>query len=192
MGRLFCLMGKSGSGKDTVFKKLLNDGELTLSPVVSYTTRPRRDSEKDGREYRFITDEELDEYKTAGKIIEMRRYDTVRGVWYYATVDDGQIDLASGDYLTIATLEAYDGLKKRFGGLVVPLYITVEDGERLTRALGREKKQRSPDYCELCRRFLADQEDFSALRLQEAGVKRAFSNENLADCIAEIKKVILK
>lgn len=191
MGRLFCLMGKSGSGKDTVFKKLLRDVDLALLPVVPYTTRPRRDHEVDGREYYFITEQRLEEYKKAGCVIEMRSYKTVKGIWSYATIDDGKIDLASRDYLTIATLEAFSGLKQRFDGAVVPLYITVDDGERLTRALGREKKQRKPDYYELCRRFLADRNDFSEHRLREAGVLRAFSNDNLANCISEIKKWII-
>ena len=93
MGRLYCLIGKSGSGKDTIFKHLLSDSELSLSPVVTYTTRPRRDNETDGVEYNFITDERLNDYKKSGKIIELRRYDTVKGAWYYCTVDDGRINL---------------------------------------------------------------------------------------------------
>lgn len=43
---------------------------------------------------------------------------------------------------------------------VCPIYIQVEDGERLQRALIREKQQENPRYAEMCRRFLADQEDF--------------------------------
>jgi guanylate kinase len=191
MGRLFCLIGKSGSGKDTVFKRLLVESELLLSPVVTYTTRPRRDNEQNGVEYNFITQDELMNFKNTGKIIEMRQYDTVKGVWYYCTVDDGKIDLSHGDYLTIATLEAFDGLAKRFGTAAVPLYITVEDGERLTRALTRERAQHSPDYYELCRRFLADREDFNDNRLKKSGIMIDFSNNNLDECVSKIKKYIL-
>ena len=191
MGRLFCLIGKSGSGKDTVFKQLLNDSELSLSPVVTYTTRPRRDNENDGVEYNFITNDELMNFKCAGKIIELRKYDTVKGVWYYCTIDDGKIDLAHGDYLTIATLEGFAGLKKRFDAAAVSLYITVEEGERLSRALTREKAQHSPDYYELCRRFLADHEDFCDSRLEKEGISKQFSNDDILSCVANIKKFIL-
>lgn len=190
MGRLFCLIGKSGSGKDTVFKRLLNDRELSLSPVVTYTTRPRRDHETDGVEYHFIKNEELIKYKNAGKIIELREYHTVQGIWYYCTVDDGQVDLSKGDYLTITTLEAFEGLRKHYGASAVPLYIVVEDGERLLRALNREKSQHAPDYYELCRRFLADHEDFSDRRMKEAGITKEFLNQNLEQCVSEIKKYI--
>lgn len=191
MGKLFCLIGKSGSGKDTVFKKLMSDTELSLTSVVTYTTRPRRDNEKNGVEYNFITNEELMRFRDAGKIIEMRKYDTVKGVWYYCTIDDGIIDLTKGDYLTIATLEGFTELKKRFGTNALPLYITVNDGERLSRVLSREKAQHSPDYYELCRRFLADRDDFCERRLAEAGIVRKFSNDDLLKCVAEIKSFIL-
>ena len=48
-------------------------------------------------------------------------------------------------------------MKKYFGEtVVVPLYVEVEDGERLLRALERERRQVKPNYTELCRRFLAE------------------------------------
>ena len=57
MGKIVYLMGKSSTGKDTIFKRLLEDGELKLKNIVPYTTRPLRGGEKDGEEY-FFTDEE--------------------------------------------------------------------------------------------------------------------------------------
>lgn len=191
MGKLYCLIGKSGSGKDTIFKYLLNDKELSLSPVVTYTTRPRRENETDGVEYNFITADKLKNYEDAGQIIELRKYDTVQGTWYYCTVDDGKIDLKNGSYLIITTLQAFARLKKRFGQAAVPIYITVEDGERLSRILCREKAQYQPDYNEICRRFLADSSDFSDNKLKEAGIEKRFSNEDINRCVAEIKKYIL-
>lgn len=191
MGRLFCILGKSGSGKDTVFKRLLNDESINLKPLVTYTTRPRRLNETDGVEYHFISEQELRSFKVAGKIIELRKYETVKGIWYYCTVDDGSLNLESGNYLVIATLEGLCCLKKRFGEHIVPLYVEVEDGVRLSRALNRERVQAKPDYYELCRRFLADGEDFSAQRLAEAEITKTFSNDNLDYCIESIKNYIL-
>ena len=43
MNRIFCLMGKSASGKDKLFKALLTDETLNLKKVVIYTTRPIRE-----------------------------------------------------------------------------------------------------------------------------------------------------
>ena len=112
-------------------------------------------------------------------------------MWHYFTADDGQIDLKNHDYLGIGTLESYQKMKEYFGqDTMVPLYIEVEDGERLSRALTREKMQKSPRYAELCRRFLADCEDFSEEKLLEAGITQRFSNVNLEECMAEIEKKI--
>ena len=57
MGRIFCLMGKSSTGKDTIYKELLEEKKLDLHKIVPYTTRPIREGEKNGEEY-FFTDEE--------------------------------------------------------------------------------------------------------------------------------------
>jgi guanylate kinase len=53
MGKIFRLMGKSSSGKDTIFRKLLQQENLQLKPIILYTTRPIRKNEKQGREYHF-------------------------------------------------------------------------------------------------------------------------------------------
>ena len=48
--------------------------------------------------------------------------------------------------------------------------------------------QSEPQYAELCRRFLADEEDFSPMRLENAGITKKYVNEDLNKCILEIKK----
>ena len=75
---------------------------------------------------------------------------------------------------------------------VVPIYVEVEDGDRLLRAIAREKKQDIPKYEEMCRRFLADAKDFSEENIQAAGITRRFYNANLLETIAEIKNYIQK
>ena len=51
MGKIYCIMGKSSTGKDTLFKKILGDESLSLKTIVPYTTRPVRAGEKNGVEY---------------------------------------------------------------------------------------------------------------------------------------------
>ena len=177
MGKIYCLLGKSSSGKDTLFKMLLEESGLALKTIVPYTTRPIRVGEQEGVEYHFVTEETQKKLEAEGKIIELRAYDTICGVWKYFTVDDGPIDLATDNYLVIGTLESYVKMRDYFGAeKLVPLYVEVEDGERLLRALTRERAQKEPNYAELCRRFLADSVDFSAERLKAAGICRWFEN----------------
>ncbi len=186
MGRIYCLMGKSSSGKDTLYKEILERCPA-LKTVVLYTTRPIREGERNGVEYYFVTPDELAAYDREGKVIEQRTYPTMYGGWTYATVDDGQVDLAAGDYLIIGTLESYQKLQAYYGEEnVVPLFLEVEDGERLARALARERQQTQPKYDEMCRRFLADQEDFSEENIRKAGITRRYINDDKARCRNEI------
>lgn len=194
MGKIFCLMGKSSSGKDTIFKQLIGDKDLNLAPVISYTTRPIRHNENHGVEYYFINDETLQQYMKQGKLIEKREYHTINGKWSYCTVDDGQIDLQKPtSYLLIVTVEAYRNLRNYFGAdNIVPLYIDVDDGIRLERALRRERKQQKPNYDELCRRFLADSNDFSTANLEKAGITKYYPNIRLYECMKSVKDDICK
>lgn len=186
MGKIYYIMGKSSSGKDTLYKEVLK-ALPELKTLVLYTTRPIREREQEGVEYHFVTDEELERFEKAGKIIEERTYDTVYGAWKYATIEDGQINLAAYDYLVIGTLESYAGMKKCYGAEnLVPIYIEVEDGERLSRALSRERQQEQPKYEEMCRRFLADQKDFSEENLKEAGIVRRYYNDDKVQCLEKI------
>lgn len=188
MGKIVCLMGKSSTGKDTIFKRLLADDGLKLKNIVPYTTRPRRDGERDGREYFFTDEDGFLALKGQGKVIEDRAYNSFHGLWRYFTVDDGQIQLSSQNYLMIGTLEAYGQLKEYFGeDRVVPVMIELDDGVRLQRALDRELAQDSPKYEEMCRRFLADSTDFSEEKIREAGIERRFKNGELEECLKEIR-----
>lgn len=192
MAKIFVVMGKSASGKDTIYKTLASDETLNLKEVVSYTTRPIREGETEGTEYHFVTDEVLQELLQADKVIEHRAYHTVHGVWNYFTVNDGQINLRDDNYIIIGTLESFCQIVKYYGGDVVkPIYIEVENGERLTRALSREKKQAVPKYEEMCRRFLADEQDFSEKNIMEAGITQRFENHHFKTCIEKIRAYIL-
>ena len=190
MGKIYYVMGKSSSGKDTIYKQLMTR-HPRFHTIVPYTTRPIREGERDGVEYFFVDKERFREMQEEEKVIETRSYNTKCGIWTYFTADDGQIDLGKYDYLVIGTLVSYQALKAYFGTeRLVPVYIEVEDGIRLTRALEREKCQEKPLYAEMCRRFLADEEDFSEENLKKAGIKKRFENIQLEDCLNEIEQYI--
>ena len=191
MGKIFCLMGKSATGKDTIYRGLFDRDDIQIKSITPYTTRPIREREENGREYFFCTDADVARFLEQGRIIELRTYDTVYGPWKYFTADDGQFHLDEDNYLVIGTLESYVKLRDYFKeGQVCPIYIEVEDGERLIRAIGREKSQSVPKYEEMCRRFLADASDFSEEKLAEAGITRRFVNRDIPSAIQEIAEYI--
>ena len=191
MGKIFCVMGKSATGKDTIYQQLLTGCNLIFKKIIPYTTRPIREGEEPGREYHFCTEADVQKLEEEGRIVELRAYNTVYGVWKYFTVNDGSIRLNEENYLLIGTLEAYTKIRDYFGSEnVVPIYVEVEDGERLMRAIAREKSQDTPKYEEMCRRFLADAKDFSEEKLEEAGIEKRFVNVELNDTIQKISEYI--
>ncbi|SEA47209.1 Guanylate kinase [Oribacterium sp. KHPX15] len=186
---IYYLFGKSASGKDTIYKRL-KELNPSWKEVTPYTTRPIREGESEGVEYHFVNDARIEEFRKAGKIIEKRTYNTVYGPWTYGTMDDGQIDLGSGnDYLMIGVLQSYISTRDYFGKEnVMPIYIEVPDDIRLERAKQRELREDQPKLDEMMRRFNADNEDFSEEKLKEADITKRYVNIVLEDCIDEIIK----
>ena len=165
--KIIYIMGKSSSGKDTIYQKLKE--KLDVNTYIMYTTRPIREGEKEGINYHYVSNEKMQQYiegKEKDKIIEYRTYQTVYGPWIYATIADEQFK-TNKDLIMLGTLESYEKMKKYFEKELIPIYIEVEDGLRLERAIKREKEQKEPKYTELCRRFLADSKDFSEENLKK-------------------------
>ena len=96
----------------------------------------------------LLRKKEVEEFEKQGRIIELRAYNTVHGVWKYLTVDDKQTDVEHRDYLMIGTVESYRKLKEYYGeAYLVPIYIEVDDGVRLQRALERGEKSGRAEIC---------------------------------------------
>ena len=190
MSRIFCIVGKSGSGKDTLYHKILSESRPNLIPVIPYTTRPKRSEEEDGVNYFYVTEKQLEEYERQERIIEKRQYQTVQGIWSYFTVRfDIQEDC---DYLLITTLEGVQGLLKHYDkDLVHVVYLNLDEKIRLLRCIERESQQAAPDYAEVCRRYLADQEDFSPKNLSVfAHFHEICTDASTDDCLKQWNKIL--
>ena len=186
---IYYLFGKSASGKDTIYKRL-KELKPEWKEVTPYTTRPIREGETEGVEYHFVSNDQMDQFKRDGKIIEERVYQTVYGPWRYGTVDDGQINLSDdSDYLMIGVLESYISTRNYVGSEnITPLYIEVPDDIRLERAKRREMLEKNPKLDEMMRRFEADNMDFSEDKLEKEDINKRYRNIVLEDCINEIIK----
>lgn len=194
MTHIFYLMGKSASGKDSLYERLMGDPSLAFIPLIPWTTRPMRDGETEGAEYHFTDEEGLKKLQEEGRVIELRSYHTECGIWKYFTVAGDSQQGSGRDILGIGTLESFQKIREYYGRKrVIPLYIEVEDGIRLQRALKREMKPGNHRYEEMCRRFLADQQDFSQERLQAAGILERFDNSGqFEDCLKKVRSRILE
>ena len=71
-GRLFVIAAPSGAGKTSLVKALLaSDPSLRLS--ISHTTRKRRPTEAEGREYHFVSVPEFEQRVARGEFLEHAR-----------------------------------------------------------------------------------------------------------------------
>ena len=155
--------GPSASGKDCIYK--LFSEKYGFDRVILHTTRPQRDGEVDGISYYFITSEEMDELEKNQQLIERRDYQTVFGVWSYAT-SSSVIDL-SRNQVVVGSLEMLDSFILYYGKEnVIPFFIYVDDMTRLERAVARARKNMEEPN-EVARRFLSDSRDFSEKKLMQ-------------------------
>lgn len=193
MGKIVILMGPSSCGKDSIFKTLMKENPYNLQPIVLCTTRPKRDGEIEGKAYYFKTEEEMRKLEANKQIVESRVYDTFYGKWYYFTCNEG-ISLDTNNYATINTLAAYDQFCEYYGKEnIIPIYIQLDSGIRLQRALNRELQQQHPKYEEMCRRFLADQQDFSLENIQKRAIKNQVDNTGtIENSVMQIDKILSK
>ena len=188
MGTIICLLGKSGTGKDTLLRLALE--ALPLRPLVPYTTRPRRSGEREGAQYHFVTEEEMDRMAAAGQIIERRSYDTVHGVWHYFTAAAALAP--DSDYILITTPAALPAIVACFGTKrVVAVLLEAGDQVRLERSIRREAGQPRPDFAEVCRRYLSDEADFAGPLLPEA-VPRGYidADHSPEDCLFQLMRLL--
>ena len=191
MGKIFYIIGKSATGKDTIYENICEDKTLNLNRIVMYTTRPIREGEIDGVTYHFVDEDGYLAIKEKGLIIEEKSYSTMHGLWRYFTVSDDQIELDDKSYIMTGVLKSFVSIRDFFGkDKVVPVYIEIDDGIRLERALKRELKSENRKFNEMCRRFLADSEDFAEEKIKEAGIVKRFENIDLEECIKEVKAYI--
>lgn len=184
---IYYLMGKSATGKDTLYRKIVAKCNY-LKKITMYTTRPKRENEIDGREYHFVTEDFLNQNKE--KIIEKREYNTVYGLWTYATLDSGDIK-KDENYLIIGTLESYNKMKEFYGeDSIIPLYIEIPYDMRLKRALHRDKAEQNSMIEEIKRRIKQDEIDFCEENIKKANINKRYNNINSDICAEELINVI--
>ncbi len=160
---ILVIMGKSGTGKDTVSTYL---EQMGLKKIITYTTRPMREGEEDGVQYHFISQEEFDKKREEGFFAESRDYHAEYGDCSYGTsVESLKV---TGDYYAIITPEGYFAYKKLGIPDLVPVYLTLDEQLIRSRLFNRANQEQDLHQKfllmkEVDRRIEADKVDFECL-----------------------------
>ena len=189
--KLFCLLGYSSVGKDTILKQVLKDID-DVKPIISTTTRPMRKGETEGVEYYFIDDVEF--FRRGTDFVEQRIYHTKvkeNGVEKNATWRYGieRAELEKDDYLiVIVDSVGYKELKNYVGnGRIVPIFISAPQEELKARALARGDLEAEVD-----RRLKDDYERFMDFRVRTVYHEVKNGEGRLEEAIKEVEKIITK
>ncbi len=174
---IVCLIGHSSSGKSTLESRL---EEMGIPRIISYTTRPMREGEKNGSSYHFILYPTFLEMEQQGKFTETAKYRD----WYYGLSLDG-IDYQQKDYIAVVTVQGYKELLKAVGKEnIVAIHIKVEERERIIRQL-----QRGDVLDEVIRRIHTDRKDFAEV---EEICDYIVENKHLDKSLVEVYNIIRK
>ena len=148
--KIIALFGEAGSGKDYIQKALMKTvyGKFYFHKIVSCTTRPPREGEKNGIDYHFKSS------KSDFFSVPLIEYSCFRDWWYGTSTDHLSIDKIN---IGVFNIKGIDSLLKNEKIDCFPIYIKTYPKVRLLRQLQRET---NPDCEEIARRFLTDQVDF--------------------------------
>ena len=178
-GILFVLSAPSGAGKSTVSRKVLAKRE-SLEFSISYTTRPRRAGETDGRDYHFVERERFEAMIEGHEFLEWAK---VFEQFYGTGVKTTQAVLESGrDLLLDIDVQGARQVRAREPGcvsimLLPPDYETLES--RL-RGRGSETSSTLEGRLTQARKEAEQYGSFDYLVV----------NKVLADCVDEVSAIV--
>lgn len=176
------LVGESASGKSTI-EKLVKERDSTFTKIVSYTTRPMRDAEKNNVDYHFISNDEFVKMINDNAFIENAQY---RG-WNYGSAKNDYSD--GNNHVVVLTPHGCRSLKKWAkdnGTKVISIYFDVDRRSRMIRIL-----KRGDDIDEAYRRNISDVGQFDGFTDEADFIITNTNYEKLVeDVYNEVRRII--
>ena len=179
MYKVIALIGEAGSGKDTIMQGILKRCPTQFHEIISCTTRPIREGEKDGVNYHFLTPDNFTKKVMNNEMLEYTMFNN----WFYGTTYESlRSDCINIGVFNPAGVEA---LMLHKDIEVQVYYVRATDKVRLLRQLNREE---DPDVQEIIRRYKADETDFADLDFDYIELE----NNTLEDLDTAVKKILGK
>lgn len=176
---LFVVTGPSGSGKSTLIRRLLaSTPGLRFS--VSHTTRPRRGTEREGREYRFVSRRAFERLAAAGRFLE---WAVVHGHLYGTARDE--VSRGRGDVVLDIDVQGARQVRAALDpGKVVFVFVAPPSAAELRRRIERRGEN---DPGTIARRMAAAVEEMRAFEEFDYAVL----NRDLDTAAAELGAVVV-
>lgn len=169
---IFCILGESGSGKDTLVEYTLKEFKLDLKPVLSYTDRPIRQGEQNGKEHVFLSKEEMTEFLNSNKK-DIAAYTQIGETGYRYCAMTSVIDRSD---IYIIDPNGLKEFKERTGDRynIISIYIDCPLKERRKRTEGR-----SDAASKFEARVAAESDQFAKFR-EEHGYDHVIDNGSMS------------
>ncbi|MBN2384160.1 guanylate kinase [bacterium] len=178
-GIFFVLSSPSGGGKTTIYKSILNQMD-NLAYSVSYTTRPARTHEVNGRDYHFVDPETFERYRQEGQFVEWAQ---VHGAWYathkqtlFSVLDTGRDIMLDIDVQGAKQLQA----RMKNGVYIFIMPPSMAELERRLRARKSDTEQSIKVRLEIARQEMGHFLDYDFLVI----------NDRLETAILEVMSII--
>lgn len=174
---MLVIIGESASGKTTLQEMLVNDNDK-FKKVVTYTTRPMRKGEVNGKDYHFVSEDKFQKLIKNDFFVEHAKYRN----WSYGIAKKDCIN--AKDNVAILTPAGLRALK-RIGADVKSVYLYVDRRSRLISILTR-----GDDIDEAYRRNLSDVGQFDEVAEEvDYVIDNSFfhmDKEQVLKCLKEI------
>lgn len=186
--KLFCIVGETASGKDTLVTRLMKEFPDKFKPICSYTTRPIRESETEGKEHYFVSQEEFDSIMCLGDIIAYTKIEKGNGSGYEYLATYSEIE--AGKNIYVIDPNGIKDLKSRYPELeLFTICITAPERERIQRAV----TNRGQSVEDILKRIENEKEQFMEFRnnhMYNAIIFNPNGEEN--DAYNKLKEIILR
>ena len=197
---LYCIMGPSGVGKDTIcnnVKVVTKMNGFEVRPIINITTRPIREGEEDGKDYYFTSNALFEKLKDSGDLVAPRMYKVANGeIWQYATFKSDLINVKNNEdyvFLTVASPTQFNGFFDCIKGSVIPIILYAPKLTTLKRMIDRVSRS---DYDnqevidEIIRRFRYDEDYKGDYHTDPMLSRLTITNDSVEGCTNKIVNAI--
>jgi len=173
------LVGKTASGKDTILNNLVT--RHGYKKIITYTTRPMRNGEKQDVTYHFISEEDFRQKIDGDFFAEWKPYNTEFGVWYYGTAID-DLKNAEDNSVIILTPDGYRDVISKLPNKPTSVYVYANNSTIKKRLV-----ERGDDPKEADRRLIHDNNDFKGI---ETEIEKIVYNNEGNDINTVVDKIL--